>query len=249
MIIYKTTNLINGKIYIGQDFKNNPKYLGSGKLLKLALKKYGVDNFSKETICTCANEKELDEKEIFFIKEFNSTNRDVGYNLCEGGRSFRIMIGENNANFGKKLSEEERKKISYLTKKAMTKEVCEKIKRARKNQTFSEETREKFRANFSGDRNPNFGKKGELCRFYGTKHSEQTKLKISESNRGIKNGMYGKSGNLNPCATRYYIQNKDDILVFDGRKAVMDFLGCSIGFFGVKSYKNNKLIKTEKINI
>ena len=39
MIIYKTTNLITGKIYIGQDSKNNPKYLGSGKYLNLSIKK------------------------------------------------------------------------------------------------------------------------------------------------------------------------------------------------------------------
>lgn len=37
MIIYKTTNIINGKIYIGQDSNNNPKYIGSGKILKKKL--------------------------------------------------------------------------------------------------------------------------------------------------------------------------------------------------------------------
>ena len=45
MIIYKTTNLVNGKIYIGKDSKNNPNYLGSGNLLKKALIKYGKENF------------------------------------------------------------------------------------------------------------------------------------------------------------------------------------------------------------
>jgi hypothetical protein len=38
MIIYKTTNLLNGKIYIGQDRNNNKNYLGSGKLLKKAIR-------------------------------------------------------------------------------------------------------------------------------------------------------------------------------------------------------------------
>ena len=50
MIVYKTTNLINGKVYIGKDRKNNPSYLGSGILLQKAIRKYGSDNFKKETL-------------------------------------------------------------------------------------------------------------------------------------------------------------------------------------------------------
>jgi hypothetical protein len=42
MIIYKTTCLINGKIYVGQDSKNNPDYLGSGIYLNRAIKKHGI---------------------------------------------------------------------------------------------------------------------------------------------------------------------------------------------------------------
>jgi len=48
--IYKTTNLINGKIYIGQSFKHNCKYLGSGIFLKRAIKKYGIENFRRNRI-------------------------------------------------------------------------------------------------------------------------------------------------------------------------------------------------------
>jgi hypothetical protein len=50
MVIYKTTNLINGKIYIGQDSNDNKNYLGSGLKLKRAIKKYSKENFIKEVI-------------------------------------------------------------------------------------------------------------------------------------------------------------------------------------------------------
>jgi hypothetical protein len=46
-IIYITTNLINNKKYIGADKNNNPKYLGSGLIIKLAIKKYGKNNLQK----------------------------------------------------------------------------------------------------------------------------------------------------------------------------------------------------------
>ena len=86
MIIYKTTNLINNKIYIGQDTKNNPKYLGSGTLIKRAIKKYGKQNFIKETIIHTNDFKLLQYLEQFWIKTFDSTNRKIGYNLKSGGK-------------------------------------------------------------------------------------------------------------------------------------------------------------------
>ena len=53
MIIYKTTNLINGKFYVGKDASNNPNYYGSGLLLAKAIKKYGKENFKKEILLQC----------------------------------------------------------------------------------------------------------------------------------------------------------------------------------------------------
>jgi len=85
MIIYKTTNLINNKIYIGKDSINNPKYLGSGIKIKLAIKKYGKDKFKKEIIEEGLDEKILNEREIFWINKFNSTDRKIGYNITYGG--------------------------------------------------------------------------------------------------------------------------------------------------------------------
>lgn len=50
MVIYKITNTINGKIYIGKQSNRNKKYMGSGKWIKRAIKKYGRSNFIKEII-------------------------------------------------------------------------------------------------------------------------------------------------------------------------------------------------------
>ncbi len=83
MVIYKTTNLINGKFYIGKDVKNNPNYLGSGKLIKQSIKKYGRSNFVKEILEICFSLQELNEKEKFWINKLNAI--ESGYNLTEGG--------------------------------------------------------------------------------------------------------------------------------------------------------------------
>lgn len=85
MQIYKVTNKINGKIYIGQTSKNDPNYLGSGPVIMKAVKKYGRDSFIKEIIEFCDSRELLNEREIFWIKFYNSTDRDTGYNISTGG--------------------------------------------------------------------------------------------------------------------------------------------------------------------
>lgn len=83
MIIYKTTNLLTGKFYIGKDEKNNPKYLGSGVYLKRAIKKYGKSNFKKEILEKCKTIDELNESEKYWIKKSNA--KILGYNIADGG--------------------------------------------------------------------------------------------------------------------------------------------------------------------
>ena len=70
--IYITTNKINGKRYIGQrKFSNNhggwKNYLGSGKLLNRAIKKYGIENFYRDIVDLAYSAEELDEKECEWI--------------------------------------------------------------------------------------------------------------------------------------------------------------------------------------
>lgn len=87
--IYKTTNKINGKIYVGQ--KRSPvflgeKYLGSGLILNNAIHKYGKHNFKTECIEECDSQEQLNDREIFWIKQLDAQNLDIRYNIGPGGQ-------------------------------------------------------------------------------------------------------------------------------------------------------------------
>lgn len=99
MNIYKITNNLNGKAYIGQTIQsmehrkcehiyrmlNQPERKHK---LYMALRKYGIENFTWDVIESCQNAEELNTREKYFIGLFNTYNR--GYNMTEGGNS----IGE-----------------------------------------------------------------------------------------------------------------------------------------------------------
>lgn len=136
--IYKTTNLINNKIYIGQhraqQFESN-KYIGSGVKLAKAIKKYGKENFKCELIEECFSLEELNEKEIFWIQKFNS--QFEGYNLNAGGEGMNSPSKETRekmqrAKLGKKQPESQKRKRKESLKKVIhTKEWVQKIKNSR----------------------------------------------------------------------------------------------------------------------
>lgn len=85
--IYKVTNRINGKMYIGQHRYDgvglDPRYFGSGVLLKKAYDKYGIENFDMELVEECP-EEDLNPLEQLYIEHYN-TLKPNGYNLTEGG--------------------------------------------------------------------------------------------------------------------------------------------------------------------
>lgn len=85
--IYITTNLVNGKKYIGQHRANeyDDKYFGSGSVLRKAIQKYGIENFINEILSVCETEEELNEQEIYFIQKYKATDNPDFYNLCSGG--------------------------------------------------------------------------------------------------------------------------------------------------------------------
>ncbi len=89
--VYKHTNKINGKVYIGMTI-NEPEVRwgrnGEGyskQLFGRAIHKYGWDNFEHEILFTNLSRKEADAKEIELIKKYNATDRNSGYNISPGG--------------------------------------------------------------------------------------------------------------------------------------------------------------------
>lgn len=93
-VIYKVTNKINNKIYIGKTYnfeKRKAQHLydiNDGLPFHAALKKYGINNFRWEIIDYSDNDKEIREKEIYWIKKYNSCiffKESQGYNLTLGG--------------------------------------------------------------------------------------------------------------------------------------------------------------------
>ena len=145
--IYKTTNLINGKIYIGQHkaqkFEPN-RYIGSGLLLKEAIDKYGKENFQCELLEWCKDLKSLNQQEKYWIEYFQSQDLDKGYNLTSGGDGNYELSETSRQKIslkvtGKVRSEESKLKSSNSLKKVIhTKEWISKISKARKGSKMPE---------------------------------------------------------------------------------------------------------------
>lgn len=115
--VYKTINQVNGKEYIGVHCTNDidDGYLGSGKILKKAIEKYGVDNFKREIIENFDTREEAFDLEYKLVdKEY--TLRDDTYNLVLGGNINPISYGKNNPFYGRSHSEDTKTKISKANK-------------------------------------------------------------------------------------------------------------------------------------
>jgi group I intron endonuclease len=202
--IYITTNKINGKQYIGShEGKETDNYLGSGKLIKQAIKKYGAENFQRKIIkeCDITQNLILEEK---YIKKYNTLFPN-GYNLnkCGGHNIFNEEL-KNKLSYiktGSIQSEETRKKRSLSLKgkkrKPQSEETKRKISESKKGLTpwnkgipWKEETKQKMRKlhkKFSEETKKNLSiqRKG---RVKSDKHCKN----ISISKMGINNPMYGK---------------------------------------------------------
>ncbi len=115
-IVYKTTCSSNNKYYIGSHatYKVDDGYLGSGKVLKLAIKKYGKQNFKREIICFCKTHEVMRKVETFLVGYAINTDKKRCYNRSYSGTGG--MLGEDNSFYGRKHSDYTKRLISEKNK-------------------------------------------------------------------------------------------------------------------------------------
>ena len=192
MVIYKTTNIINKKYYIGKDAKNSKNYLGSGVALNNAIKKYGKENFTKEILCYCIDLCDLNQKEIEYVNE-EIVNDPMSYNLVLGGQ------GGDHSKFIKNW---------YLKGKTYEEvfgeERAKKIKQKKNNSLKGKNNGMYDNGDkIKGEKNGMYGRKGELCPAYKNgheawnkgkkglqKHSDETKQTMSNSQKNRERKYY-----------------------------------------------------------
>ena len=192
--IYRITNNINHKTYIGQhkyckSLLVEDRYMGSGVILRKAQKKYGIENFSKEIITIAMSRSEANVLEKYYIAKERKENNFGCYNVADGGQGggqkgyhhteeAKKRISETHK--GRHVSEETKKKLSdYFKGKPCSEETKRKISEATKGRVpwakgkhMSEEQKRKLSEAHKGKK-------------LGPR-SEETKRKISEANKGKK---------------------------------------------------------------
>ena len=171
--IYRVTHKESGKCYIGkhQTRDLNDGYLGSGKMIRRAVKKHGLSAFNKEVLHVFETESEMNAKEAELVTEGFCLREDT-YNLCPGGNGGFGYINGNES-----LRLEKNKKAGLKTQSLYG-----------KTWTFSPEVREKM-SQLSKQKH-----KDGVCKpppVWSQPHSAATKQKMSLAKRGKYVGELG----------------------------------------------------------
>ena len=178
--IYLITNNINGKIYIGQHRSNtfDRAYYGSGSLIIMAVKKYGKENFTQTLLQECYDEDELNEMEQYWIAHYNSTDKNIGYNIKYGGNSTSCPN-----EVRKKISEKalgRYKNYVYVFRGDVERHISRELLDDFIKDGYSIGRCERTRKSLS--KGYNYSVKG----MQGKSHSAETKRKMSEASYGKK---------------------------------------------------------------
>lgn len=220
--IYLTTNLVNGKQYIGKHKSEafDENYKGSGILIRKAIDKYGIDNFSCEVLCECFSDEKLNEKEIYYIKLYDAVNNENFYNIASGGQggdlnSGRVFSEEHNrkisiANTGRARSDERRKEQSELMigNNYYTFVNPE-------NRKWSDERTQLMSEKFSGEGNPMYGKTAWNKGVPMTKEAKE-QLSKTRNERKTPSSIKGKKALHKDDKTIYVFPDEIDEYVLQG---------------------------------
>ena len=170
--LYKTTNKLNGKFYVGMHSTDdlNDGYLGSGRYLKRSIKKYGEDNFIVEKLEFFDTRESLIEREINYVNKTLISN-PLCMNLMTGGLCAPA------SNFGSKRSEESKAKMREL---ASNKEANKKLRWLEKNDpVWVAKKSDKLRKVKTGKKRPDI--KNSEFNFKGRHHTEESRKNISKN--------------------------------------------------------------------
>jgi hypothetical protein len=179
-IVYKTTNLVNQKIYIGVHHQKFhfpilfEGYLGSGMALNMAIKKYGKENFIRETLFVYYTSEEAYAKEREIVNKAFIARKDT-YNCCGGGMGPSFHSEETKKKLSK-IGKTKKGELNSFYDKEHTEETKQKIGDANRGRKHTEEAKKKMSLSRSGENHP----------MYGKHHTEETKQKISKKNAGKK---------------------------------------------------------------
>ena len=219
-VIYLTKNKVNNRKYIGVDSNNNINYYGSGKIIKLALKKYGVENFTKEILEENCDINYLFEREKYYLAKYNAINSKEFYNLAEGGKGGAGTL------YSDESKERHRENV------IKSREYME----SRKGKTYEE---------IYGENAEKEKEKRKIAGL-GKKYTEERIKKVSDALKGKPSWNKGKKGlqiawnkGKSIHSKIYILINNDDELIFNGRNELESHIK--------KINKNKK--KGFKINI
>lgn len=245
--VYKTTNSINGKIYIGQHKYSKQcidrNYIGSGKILKEAVEKYGRNNFLCEILEFCDTRKDADRLEKYYINKFDSRNRNIGYNISfggNGGDTFSIQTKEKQ----NELREKSRKTSTEMWNSELKK---------RRNNTYLKNKEKGLHKDKHGQIPWNKGlSKGTdervkkysktISNLYATGKMtpvQKGKPRTDEEKEKIRRGMLGKKNGIGNRSTAGYIWITDGNINKCVPKHSLDLykgLGFTIGKITKKKY-------------
>jgi NUMOD3 motif/GIY-YIG catalytic domain len=194
--VYITTNIVNGKQYVGDHSTNNlerDKYLGSGVYLREALNEYGIKNFKREILELFDTKEAAFNAQEKYIQKFNTLSPN-GYNISLKG-GYGISSSYLNEETKAKIGEKNKGEKNGMWRKKVSKETIDKWRKSHEGYKHSQDTKNKQRNAHLGKNNPMYGKpawhainiikkKCEYCGFettpgnYGKWHGNRCKHKI-----------------------------------------------------------------------